>query len=116
MALARGHGEKHLLFGAYVHERAALIEKALRNVPSVRRGRVLPPGDVYRIWTERFFPVTSSYPASDIAREFVSVAKLPQALGRKLDRAERAVQGAVAGSGEVLLLTFDSTRKGGEER
>ena len=114
MALARGHGEKHLLFGAYVHERAASIEDVLRDVPAVRYGRVLPPGDAYRIWTERFFPVAPSHPTPNATREFVSVAKLPEALGGERDRPEQAIQGTVARSGEVLLLNVDLIEEGWE--
>jgi FAD/FMN-containing dehydrogenase len=114
MALAKGHGERYLLFGAYTHEHAASIEEAMRDVPAVRRGWVLPPGDAYRIWTERFFPVAPSHPTPNATREFISVAKLSEALGGERDRPERAIQGTVARSREVLLLTFDSIEEGWE--
>jgi len=114
MAIARGHGERHLLCGVYLHERVASVEEALRDVTAVRRGRVLPPGDAYRVWTERFFPVAPSHPTPNASREFVSVGKLPEALGGERDRPEHAIQGTVARSGEVLLLTFDSIEEGWE--
>ncbi len=114
MALARGHGERHLLFGAYVYERAASIKEAFQDVPAVRRGQVLPPGDTYRIWTERFFPVAPSHPTPNATRDFVSVAKLAEVFGELPLVAERAIQGTVARSGEVLLLAFDPIEEGWE--
>jgi len=115
MALARGHGDRHLLFGAYVYERATSTKEALEDVPAVRRGRVLPPSDAYRIWNERFYPIVPSQPTPHVDRRLTSVSEVAGALGVGQDRpVETAVQGTVSRSGEVLLLTFDPSEEGWE--
>ena len=112
MALSRGFGDRHMLFGAYPGVRAAAIEEALRGVRAVGRGRLLPPADAYRIWGERFFPVAPSHPTpKPLSREFVSVSELQELLDGAGARPDHiAVQGTVARFGKVLLLAFD-TRK-----
>ena len=113
MARARGLSESHLLFGAYPRERAASVEESLRGVLESRRGRILPVSEAYRAWGERFFPMVPSHPFPNPVREFVSVAQLPEVLGE--DHPGRvAIQGTVARSGEVLLLTFDPDKEGWE--
>ena len=110
MARIRGLGEEHLLFGAYPGERGAAAEEALREVASSHHGRVLPPVDAYRAWGERFFPVAPSRPTPALAdRTFVSVTQIAESLKT---RPEKAVQGTVARSGEVLLLTLDAQEEG----
>ena len=113
MALARSHGNRHLLFGAYVYERATPVNEALKDVPAVRRGRVLPPGEAYRIWTERFYPISPSHPTPQVERTFISTSEVAGALGVGRDRPVKiAIQGTVARSGEVLLLSFDPNEEG----
>jgi len=91
-----------------VYERATSIKEALEDVPAVRRGRVLPPSDAYRIWNERFYPIIPSHPTPHVDRTLTSVSEVAGALGVGQDRpVETAVQGTVSRSGEVLLLTFD---------
>jgi FAD/FMN-containing dehydrogenase len=110
MAHARGLGEDHLLFGAYPGERAATIEKTLRDVASSYRGRELPSADAYRVWGERFFPVAPSRPTpAPVERMLVPLAGIAQRL--ESDPSE-AVQGTVARSGEVLMLAFDALEEG----
>jgi FAD/FMN-containing dehydrogenase len=113
MARVRGLGEDHLLFGAYPRERAEKVEENLRGTLESYRGRVLAAAEAYRVWTERFFPVAPSHPTPKVVRKFVSVAELPEALGDASDHPEHAaVQGTVARSEEVLLLTFDAREEG----
>lgn len=109
MCRARGIGKDYLLLGAYPGERAVQAEDGLHGVFESYRGRVLPTAEAYRVWGERFFPVAPAHPTPKVTREFVSVTELPKVLGSARDRLEHtAIQGTVARSGEVLLLTFDA--------
>ena len=113
MARARGLAESYLLFGAYPRGRAAEVEDGLREVLESCRGRIMPVAEAYRAWGERFFPMVPYHPFPAPVREFVSVARLSEALGE--DHPGRfAIQGTVARSGEVLLLTFDPGEDGWE--
>lgn len=110
LARFRGLGEDHLLFGAYPAERAAKAEEALREAAKLG-GREMPPAEAYRTWGERFFPVAPAHPMPARAERVLStVADVAEALGRN---AALAVQGTVAASGEVLLLTFDAREPAG---
>jgi FAD/FMN-containing dehydrogenase len=105
MARLRGLGEEYVLFGAYPREREELAGEALRELASSTGGRILPPTDAYRTWGERFFPVAPSRPTPLLSdRAFVPVTEVPAFLK---SRPQKAVQGTVARSGEVLLLAFD---------
>ena len=105
MARIRGLGEEYLLFGAYPSERDALVEKALREAVSSTGGRLLAPADAYRAWGERFFPIAPSRPTPILSdRAFVPAAEVATFLKNRL---QKAVQGTVARSKEVLLLAFD---------
>ena len=109
MARLRGLGEDYLLFGAYPRGRASEVEEGLKCAIEAYHGRVLAAAEAYRVWGERFLPAVPSQPVPKVSREFVSVAELPEALGGAQDRPGRvAIQGTVARSGEVLLLTFDA--------
>jgi FAD/FMN-containing dehydrogenase len=113
MAYARSLGEEHLLFGAYPRERAAEVEEGFRNILESCRGRAHGAAEAYRVWGQRFFPVAPSHPTPSAAREFVSVVNLPEVLGGAEARREHiALQGTVARTGEVLLLTFDTREEG----
>src|SRR5215204_1358308 len=111
MAHARNLGENYLLLGAYPAERAGEIDGDLRNVVASSRGRALPAAEAHRAWGERFFPVTPSvlpqrFPA--LSRDLVSLVDFPQKLGEVEDRpGNAAIQGTVARSGEVLLLSLE---------
>jgi FAD/FMN-containing dehydrogenase len=105
MARLRGLGEDHLLFGAYPGGRSAEVEEALRGVAASSSGRVLSSADAYRAWGERFFPIAPSRPTPVLAaRTIIQVGEIPAALK---EHANKAVQGTVASSGEVLLLALD---------
>jgi FAD/FMN-containing dehydrogenase len=105
MANARNLGEELLLFGAYPAERAAQTEEALREVTASHHGRVLSSADAYRVWGERFFPVTPSRPSPVLMNfAFVTVSEIPEVLERLTTT---AVQGTVARTGEVFVLAFD---------
>jgi hypothetical protein len=105
MAQLRGLGGEYLLFGAYPGGREAPAGEALREVASRNHGRLLPSTDAYRVWGERFFPVAPSHPTPILSdRRFVPVEEIAAFFE---DRSEKAVQGTVARSGEVLLLAFD---------
>jgi hypothetical protein len=110
-ALARNLGENFLLFGAYPAERAGEVEGRLHSVLGSSQGRTLSAAEAHRAWGERFFPVTPSvlppqFPA--LSRDLVLLADFPQKLGEVEDRpGNAAIQGTVARSGEVLLLSLE---------
>jgi FAD/FMN-containing dehydrogenase len=116
MAHARNLGDAFLLFGAYPAERAGEIEGNLRSVVASSRGRALSAAEAHRAWGERFFPVTPSvlpprFPI--LSRELVSLVDFPQKLGEVGDRlGNAAIQGTVARSGEVLLLSLEDHEEG----
>jgi FAD/FMN-containing dehydrogenase len=116
MAHARNLGDAFLLFGAYPAERAGEIEDRLRSVVASSRGRALSAAEAHRAWGERFFPVTPSVLPSRfpvLSRELVSLVDFPQKLGEVEDRpGNAAIQGTVARSGEVLLLSLEDHEEG----
>jgi FAD/FMN-containing dehydrogenase len=115
IARVRDLGENHLLFGAYPRGRAPEVEEALRSTIKLYGGRVLATVEAYRVWEERFFPAVTRQPIPKVTREFVSVAELPEAFSGAQGRVGHlAIQGTVARSGEVLLLSFDTHQKGWE--
>ena len=112
MSHARALGEDYLLFGAYPRERETKIASPLREAVEASSGRVLAVAEAYRVWGERFFPVTPSVLPSTLAnvrRRLISVEDILKAL--KDAAGSDALQGTVARSGEVLLLTME----GGED-
>ena len=116
MAHARNLGDAFMLFGAYPAERRGEIEGDLRSVVVSSRGRDLSAAEAHRAWGERFFPVTPSalpprFPA--LSRDLVSLVDLPQKLGEAQDRpGNAAIQGTVARSKEVLLLSLEDHEEG----
>jgi len=112
MAHARNLGTRNVMFGAYPRKRTGEVEPGLRSVVESNRGRLLPAVDAHRLWGERYFPIRPSifqpgFPS--LSREFSSLAEL---FG-KLEQGERgaanvALQGSIARSGEILLLTLDA--------
>jgi FAD/FMN-containing dehydrogenase len=112
MARARNLGTMHLMFGAYPRERTNEVENRLRRVVESNRGLLLPASDAHRVWGERYFPIRPSilppgFPG--LSREFSSVAELPQKLEQVENSATSvALQGTIARSGEILLLTLDA--------
>lgn len=108
MTHARKLGEEYLLFGAYPGERATDVEDVLRESAASHRGRILAPADAYRVWGERFFPIAPSRPTPRYERALVHVEEISESLGADGGRrGGLALQGTVARSGEVLLLTLD---------
>ena len=111
MAHARNLGENFLLFGAYPAERAGEVEGRLQSVVGSSRGRALSAAEAHRAWGERFFPVTPSglpprFPA--VSRDLVSLVDFPQKLSEVENRpGNPTIQGTVARSGEVLLLSLE---------
>ena len=111
MAYARNLGGNFLLFGAYPAERVGEVEDRLQSVIGSSRGRTLSAAEAHRAWGERFFPVTPSvlsprFPA--LSRDLVSLVDFPQKLSEVEDRpGNAAIQGTVARSGEMLLLSLD---------
>jgi len=111
MADARNLVEDYLLCGAYSAERAGEIAGGLRSADASSQGHALSAAEARRAWGERFFPVTRSvlpprFPS--VSRGLVSLAELPEKLSGATDHTGHAVQGTVARSGEVLLLTLDA--------
>src|SRR5215207_4387022 len=116
MAHARNLEEGFVLFGAYPADRGERIERGLGGVLASCQGHALPAAEAYRAWGERFFPVTPSILPprfSGLSRELVSLVELSETLsGVENRRRHPAVQGTVARSGEVLLLTLEDHREG----
>lgn len=112
MARARNLGTTHLMFGASPQQRTVEVEHRLRSKIESNRGRLLPSVDAHRAWGERYFPIRPSILAPGfpgLSREFSSVAELPRKLEQAEDSATSvALQGTVARSGEILLLTLDA--------
>jgi len=112
MAYARNLGENFLLFGAYPAERAGEVEGRLKSVVVSSRGRAPSAAEAHRVWGERFFPVTPSvlpprFPA--LSRDLISLADFLLKLNEVEDHPENAaIQGTVARSGEVLLLSLEN--------
>lgn len=112
MARARSLGETFLLFGAYPAERAGEVEGRLQSAVWSSRGRILSAAEAHRAWGERFFPVTPSglpprFPA--LSRDLVSLVDFPEKLSEVEDRPGiAAIQGTVARSGEILLLSLEN--------
>ena len=110
MVHVRNLGDAFLLFGAYPAERAGEVEGRLQSVIRSSRGRTLSAAEAHRAWGERFLPVTPSvlpprFPV--LSRDLVSLVDFPQKLGEVEDRpGNAAIQGTVARSGEVLLLSL----------
>jgi hypothetical protein len=100
------------MFGAYPRERTGEVEHRLRSLVESNRGRLLPKADAHRVWGERYFPIRPSNllpGSSGLSREFSSLAELPKRLEQVEDSAASvALQGTIARSGEVLLLTLDA--------
>ena len=108
MARLRNLGEEYLLFGAYPARRSGTAEKVLREAAGPN-GRELSGGEAHRVWGERFFPVAPSRSMPPLAdRSFISVSEVSNVLE---SRPTSAIQGTVARSGEVLLLSFDPSEQ-----
>jgi FAD/FMN-containing dehydrogenase len=71
MARAGSLEEGHVLIGAYPQERASWVEPALKRASESHRGRVLAHEEAYRIWEQRFFPVTPLGPTATPGRAFL---------------------------------------------
>ena len=109
MARARKLGTMHLMFGAYPRERTEKVENRLRSVVESNQGRLLPAAYAHRAWGERYFPIRLSILPPGLSREFSTVAELSQRLEQVEDSATSvALQGTIARSGEILLLTLDA--------
>jgi hypothetical protein len=108
MAHERGLGEGYLLFGAYPGGRGEEAPSRLRHAVYPGEGALLPAAEAYRAWGERFHPVSPSRPAPEVRRSFVPLAGLEGALARE---EERALQGTISRSGEVLLLALDGAAR-----
>lgn len=110
MARARGQEGRYMLFGAYPAERGPEIEEPLWTEIEARGGRRLPAA--HRVWAERFFPVDPSQATPFPSGALVPVDRLASALQR-LENVPGtvALQGSVSRSGEVVLLSLDTTRE-----
>lgn len=107
MARARGLGEDYLLFGAYPGERSEEVEEGIRHMAKDHEGNVLPAAGTHRVWTERFFPVAPAHATPVADRTFAPIFQLTEILSRERSRERIALQGTIARSKEVLILTFE---------
>ena len=111
LARARHLDREYLLFGAYPREREEQVTPPLRATAGKHRGRYLGAADAYRVWSERFFPVTpSAASAPQVVREILHISEVWDALTRVEGKGTTAMQGSVSHSGEALLLTFEEVR------
>ncbi|QIN84754.1 FAD-binding protein [Rubrobacter tropicus] len=111
LARARHLEGEYLLFGAYPREREEGVAGPLGEAVGKNRGRLLCAADAYRVWGERFFPVTpSAASVPEVVREVVPLTEVRDALARAEGRGTVATQGSVSRSGEALLLTFEEER------
>jgi FAD/FMN-containing dehydrogenase len=114
MSRARALGEDYLLFGAYPREREDKVAGPLREAVEAGRGRVFDAAETYGAWGQRFFPATPSgiqSPLANVRSERTTVSGIREILADTGSAANAALQGTVARSGEVLLLTLE----GGEQ-
>lgn len=114
MSRVRALGEDYLLFGAYPREREKKVAGPLREAVVAGRGRLFGAAETYRVWGQRFFPVTpSGIPSAlaDVRSERITSPGIREALADMDPAANAALQGTVAQSGEVLLLMLE----GGEQ-
>lgn len=102
MAAMRGLSPAHLMFGAYPGYRFEELDEAFAIAD--HDGERLDSRTAYRIWGERFYPVTPSNPAPPVRREFTTVESLLASPAEE----GLAVQGTLARSGEVLLLAIEN--------
>lgn len=72
-------------------------------------GKALPTAGVHRVWTERFFPVAPAHATPNADRTFVPISRLPGMLADRRTHEDILLQGTVANSKEMLLLTFKSS-------
>lgn len=107
MAQTRRLGENYLLFGAYPRERSEKVEEGVHRMAENHGGNVLSVAEAHRIWAERFFPVAPSHTTPNVDRTFLSLSKLDGIFSEKQPQEKAALQGTVAHSKEVLLLTFE---------
>lgn len=111
LARARRLQAEYLLFGAYPRGREYGVSDPLHAVVESSRGRLLGVADAYRVWGERFFPVTpSAASVPEAVREILPPAGIRDALERAEGQRTVAVQGSVSRSGEALMLTFEEER------
>jgi hypothetical protein len=114
MSSARALGEDFVLFGAYPREREEEVTGPLREAVEAGRGHVFDAAEAYRAWGQRFFPATpSGIPSAltNVRSEHTTVSGIREILADTGSSANAALQGTVARSGEVLLLTLE----GGEQ-
>lgn len=108
LARARRLDGEYLLFGAYPREREERVAGPLRAVAEKHQGRVLDAAAAYRVWGERFFPVTpSAASVPEAVREVLLLSEIRDTLARIEGRGIASVQGSISRSGEVLLLSFE---------
>jgi hypothetical protein len=87
------------------------IAGTLRAVVGEHRGRFLDAADAYKVWGERFFPVTASAASvPEVVREVLPLPELRDALTRVEGKGTAAMQDSVSHSGEAHLLTFEEGR------
>ena len=72
-------------------------------------GKALPTAGVHRVWTERFFPVAPAHTTPNADRTSVPISRLPGMLADRRTHEDILIQGTVANSKEMLLLTFKSS-------
>jgi FAD/FMN-containing dehydrogenase len=107
LAHARRLRDHYLLFGAYPRGRTNLVEGPLREAVAGHRGKILEAPDAYKVWGERFFPVTpSAASVPEIVKESLPLTEVWDALTRLEGRGVSAVQGSISRDGETLVLAF----------
>lgn len=109
MARLRGLAPGYLMFGAYPGHRAAELEDVFWPAVAANSGQSLGAAESYRVWGERFAPLTPSRPTPPARRELAHIGDLLSAPEPALP--DLPAQGTLSRSGEVLILTLEG---GGE--
>lgn len=108
MARSQASSANAVMFGAYPAERSARVEGDLEEIAFGNRGVPTRAAETYRLWGNRFFPVSPGREAPIPGRVLLSVDSLGPALSAIGSRlGEVAILGSLARGKEALLRVFD---------
>ena len=108
MARSQASSANAVMFGAYPAERSARVEGDLEEIAFGNRGVPATAAETYRLWSNRFFPVSPGREAPIPGRVLLPVDSLGPALSAIGARVgEVAILGSLARGKEALLRVFD---------
>jgi FAD/FMN-containing dehydrogenase len=109
MARLRGLTPGYLMFGAYPGHRAAELDDVFWPAVAANSGESLGAAEAYRVWGERFAPLTPSRPTPQARRVFANIGGLLSAAETSLP--DLPAQGTLSRSGEVLILSLEENER-----